>query len=146
MKKYDAILYYEPSINEKYEDRALASPSKYLGQTKAFQVNLDYIDPKYYANYSFGNLLQSSLNSMNSSYSSKVTDFGKWVVAEVTHHDRITGRSASKTFLIVFKTKGDGIVLSTNNRYRSISGVEQAASYIKSACGSLSNATQTKIG
>lgn len=145
MKKYDAILYYD-TINEDYDDRNYASMGSTVSQTKAFNVGLDYDDPKMYASYSFGNRLKSSLDSMNSNYSNKIVDFGKWVTVEVTHHDKISGRSASKTFLIVFKHKGDGIVLSTHNRYRTISGVDQAASYIRSACSSLQGSTQTKIG
>lgn len=147
MKKYDAILYYDQLVNEgAYDDRSYASPGSTMSNTKGFNVGINWDDPKLYAGHSFGNRLKSALDGMGSNYSNKVTDFGKWVTVEVTHHDRITGRSASKIFLVVFKQKGDGIVLSTHNRYRTISGVEQAASYIRSACGSLQGATQTKIG
>ena len=145
MKKYDAILYYEPIINEgAYDDRSYGS--KTIGDTRGFRVGRDWDDPKLFANHAFGNMLRTSLDSMSSGFSNKITDFGKWVSVEVTYHDKITGRSASKTFLIVFKIKGDGIVLSTHNRYRTISGVDQAASYIRSACNSLPSSTSTKIG
>lgn len=145
MKKYDAILYCDDSINESaYDDRVYGDNT--ISQTKGFRVGMDWDDPKLFANNSFGNILKSSLSSMSKGFSNKVVDFGKWVTAEVTYHDSITGRSASKIFLIVFKQKGNGIVLSTHNRYRTISGVEQAASYIKSACSSLSNSTSSKIG
>jgi hypothetical protein len=82
---------------------------------------------------------------MGNDFSSRVTDFGKWVTVDISHHNHITGRTSSKTFLIVFQQKGDGIVLSTHNRYRTISGVDQAASYIKSVASSLQNNTQSKF-
>ena len=83
---------------------------------------------------------------MNNGFSAEVVDFKKWVTVRVTHSNHITGKSASKTFLIVFKQKGDGIVLSTHNKYRTISGVDQAASYIRQVCNSLTNETNNKIG
>ena len=139
---YDAILYLEEPILEDDRSYATKIPS---GVTKFFKVAGSYDDPKLYANVAFGRTLASLLGNMTGGFSAKVTDFSKWVVVEITHHNQITGRSASKTFLIVFQQKGDGMVLSTHNRYRTISGVDQAASYIKSASSSLQNATQSKI-
>ena len=61
------------------------------------------------------------------------------VVVDVTYHHHISGRSASKTFLVVFdggpkgNDPGGGMVLSTANKWRTISGYSQAVSYIKSA-------------
>lgn len=145
MKKYDAILYIEDDncILES-DERIYAKDAPKT--TKGFKVSADWDDPKLYNHFSFGNLLKTNLDGMGKNFSNKIVDFKKWVTVEVTHHDIITGRSASKTFLIVFKEKGNGIVLSTHNRYRSISGVDQAASYIRAACGSLQSSTQTKIG
>lgn len=110
-----------------------------------------YDDPKLYASNAFGRMMLSDLNNWRDGYSAKVSDFGKWVVVEVTHHNYITGRSASKTFLVVFNggpkgtDKGGGMVLSTANKYRTISGYSQATSYIKSASGALESATSQKI-
>lgn len=148
--KYDAILVLNDQINEgvydygTYDDRSYAKGTSQ--PTRGFKVSTNWDNPKLYASFSFGNMLRSGLENMGSGYSSKVTDFGKWVVAEVNHHNIITGRTASKTFLIVFSTNKDGYVLSTHNRYRTISGVDQALSYIKSTCSSLPGATQSKIG
>jgi hypothetical protein len=83
---------------------------------------------------------------MGQGYSCQVVDFKKWVVVTVTHSNHVTGKSASKTFLVVFNPNKDGIVLTTHNRYRSISGVEQACSYIRSACTALQSETQNRIG
>jgi hypothetical protein len=96
-------------------------------------------------------MMASELNNWRSGYSAKVSDFGKWVVVEVTHHDYISGRSASKTFLVVFDggpkgtDKGGGMVLTTANKYRTISGYSQAVSYIKSVAGALESATSQKL-
>jgi len=147
-KQYDAILYVEPILNEALWNtpsdprvHARKTPSA----TKGFEVGFNWDDPRMYASNTFGSVLQNSLSGMGRGYSAKVCDFGKWVTAEVTYHNHVTGRSASKTFLIVFKHKGDGIILSTSNKYRSISGVDQAASYIKSASSALESACQNKL-
>lgn len=151
MSKYDAILVcnYEDMINE-WDDRANTSTAV-DGTDYRRQTSWDWDDPKLYAQNAFGRLLQMDLNNWRTGYSARVTDFGKWVTVDVTHHNFLTGRSASKTFLVVFNggPKGDdkagGIVLSTNNKWRSISGVSQASSYIKSACSALENSTSAKL-
>lgn len=145
-KKYDAILHIEPNINEAVSDPRTINKGKLPDITRGFSKYWDVNDPKMYNMFSFGNSIRQALNSMGSGFSCQVTDFKKWVVVVVTHSNTITGKSASKTFLIVFDLKKDGIVLSTHNRYRSISGVEQAISYIKNACSSLQSDTQNKIG
>lgn len=142
--KYDAILYVDAPINE--ADERIVARKAISGTTKYDKGSTEWYDPRYWAAHSFGSTLRTLLNSMGSNYSSEITDFGKWITVKVTYHDHITGRSSSKTFLIVFKQKGDGIVMSTHNRYRTISGVDQAGSYIRSTCGSLQNSAQTKIG
>lgn len=151
MSKYDAILVcnYEDMINE-WDDRANTSTAV-DGTDYRRQTSWDWDDPKLYAQNAFGRLLQMDLNNWRTGYSARVTDFGKWVTVDVTHHNFLTGRSASKTFLVVFNggpkgnDKAGGIVLSTNNKWRSISGVSQASSYIKSACSALENNTSVKL-
>ena len=144
MKKYDAILCVDNTdfINE--ADRKNASRNM-VGQDRYFNVSLQWDDPKLYNRYSFGQSLRSALNGLGNGWSCKVTDFNKWVVVDMQHHDIISGRTASKTVLIVFQDKGNGIVLSTHNKYRSISGVDQAISYIKNASNVLKDVNQTKI-
>lgn len=141
---YDAVLCVETPINETADDRMYAR--KYDMGPKGMQNFPDWDDPVLYGQLSFGNSLKQSLNNIGPGYSCKVTDFKKWVVVEVTYHNHITGRSSSKTFLIVFKEKGDGIILSTHNKYRTISGPSQASSYITSVAGTLRTDTQSKIG
>ena len=142
METYDAILYIEPSINE--DDRF---PTK-TGIDASPHGNTSYVywdDPKLWANNAFGRLLRNELNNMGNGFSAEVTDFAKWVVVKVNHHDYITGRTSSKTFLVVFNNKDAGIVLSTANKWRSISGYSQAVSYIKAASQVLRNSSSQKI-
>ena len=103
-------------------------------------------DPKLYNMFSFGNIVRQAIGNMGAEYSCQVTDFKKWVVVTVSHSNIITGKLSSKTFLIVFDLNKEGIVLSTHNRYRTISGVDQAISYIRSACQALQSDTQNRIG
>ena len=150
--KYDAVLVcdVESLINEGFgDDRSYtaAGPGKTAGATPYFW----YDDPKLYASNAFGRMMLQDLNAWKQGYSAKVSDFGKWVVVDVTYHHHVTGRSASKTFLVVFDggpkgtDKGGGIILSTANKWRTISGYSQAVSYIKAASGALESSTSQKI-
>lgn len=142
METYDAILYIEPSINEddRFPTKSTIDASPH-GNTQ--YVNWD--DPKLWANNAFGRLLRNELNNMGNGFSAEVTDFAKWVVVKVNHHNYITGRTSSKTFLVVFSHKEAGLVLSTANKWRSISGYSQAVSYIKAASQVLRNSSSQKI-
>lgn len=150
--KYDAVLIcnLDECINEDYGDPRSFTGAGY-GKVTGKTPYLWYDDPRLYAQNAFGKLMQADLSSWKQGYSAKVTDFGKWVVVEVTYHHHVTGRSASKTFLVVFDggpkgtDKGGGMVLSTANKWRTISGYSQAVSYIKSASGSLEGSTSQKI-
>lgn len=142
-EKYDAILCVDQMLNE--DDERMITRKHPVGYNKGFSQYVDVDDPTLYNTFSFGNSVKQSLNNMGNGFSAKVTDFKKWVVVEVSYHNVITGKSASKTFLIVFKNKGDGMVMSTHNKYRSISGVEQAISYMRSAASMLQNDTQNRL-
>lgn len=140
--KYDAILYIDPLINEDDRYNAKSKPdSGVYGPGKYVDVD----DPKLYTNNSFGRVLSNTINGFGTNYFGEVSDFGKWVVATVGYHDHISGHTAKKTFLVVFKDKGDGLVLSSSTKWRSISGVDQAASYIRSVCSSLQSEAQRKL-
>lgn len=149
--KYDTILIYTPdNINENYGDERFYGKTAPYGDAGKVPY-LWYDDPKLYANNAFGQQMLNDLNNWRKGYSAKVSDFGKWVVVEVTYHNVVSGRSASKTFLVVFDggpkgtDKGGGMVLTTANKYRTISGYSQASMYIKSASGALESATAQKI-
>ena len=140
--KYDAILYVEDEyINEGVgDDRMWAR--EYDPKSKGMNHFPDWDDPKMHAQFTFGNSLRTDLEGLGRGYRVKITDFKKWVVVDVEYHNHVSGKTAGKTFLIVFKNKGTGIVLSNHNRYRTISGPSQAGSYIRSAISSLTTATQ----
>lgn len=155
-RKYDAVLVCnsEDFINEAFGDERA-----YTGTSTTVPVGANaskvqyfwYDDPRLYASNAFGRMIQNDLNSWKPGYSAKVSDFGKWVVVDVTHHNHVTGRSASKTFLVVFdggpkgNDKAGGMVLTTANKWRTISGYSQACGYIKSASAALESDTARKI-
>lgn len=152
ISKYDAVLVCDTNefLTEAFGDeRSYTGAGQ--GKTTGAVPYLWYDDPRLYASNAFGRLIQNELNSWARGYSAKVTDFGKWVVVEVTYHHHVTGRSASKTFLVVFDggpkgtDKGGGMILSTANKWRTISGYSQAVSYIKSVCTSLESGTSQKL-
>ena len=150
--KYDAILVCNINdlINEGVGDDRFYGKNNVPKDTGKVPY-LWYDDPRLYASNAFGKTMLNDLNSFRTGYSAKVSDFGKWVTVEITYHNHVTGRSASKTFLVVFDggpkgtDKGGGMVMSTANKWRTISGYSQAVSYIKSAVSSLEGATTQKI-
>ena len=148
-KEYDVILevdYNLNDLNEGIDNRNYAN-SPFGGYEKPIKGSYsNYIDPKFYASWSFGRQLRSILNGMGSGYSNEVTDFGQEIVVRVTHSDTVTGRSSSKTFLIIFTDKkGNAMVKNHSNKWRSVSGIDQAASYIRSISSNLQANTQQKI-
>lgn len=142
--KYDSVLYLDNDYI--LENDRIAGGSGLDAAYHSIQPGAPYNwdDPKLYNNFTFGRIIKRAIES-TSGYFAEVSDFRKWVVVKVTYHNYENSRTASKTFLIVFKHKGDGMVMSTHNKYRTINGVDQAVSYIKSACNALQNSTQTKI-
>lgn len=141
--KYDAVLCVVPDTNNDYsfvvevDDRAFGANKTTVGAEigpPAYRI-----DPKYWGSNSFGATVQQALNNMGREWSCKVSDFKKYVVVEVTYHNMITCKSASKTYLIVFDEGQNGIVMSHMSKWRTISGCSQAISYIQSASQSLKN-------
>lgn len=122
--------------------RALSAATGPSQDKGAYSKYLYYQDPKLFAQWAFGKQLQSYLGNVGYGYSVEVSDFGRYVSARLTYSNPPTGKTASKTFLIVFDPDGKtGNIFQTSNRYRTFSGVSQAASYIKSSVSSLRNAT-----
>lgn len=141
----DAILYLDPSlINESYDKRTSPGIANNGYNTGPGGI-VDYDDPKLYSAVNFGRQLQNYLNNMGNGYWSEVSDFGKYVSVVVGHHNPATGRSATKHFIIAFQLNGLGTLFSSATKWRTISGVGQAASYIKSITGTLSGANANKI-
>lgn len=138
--KYDAILYFQQPILE-HDERIL--PGRIMGTSDTGPNGIaGRDDPKMYSSQNFGKVIQDKLNNIGNGYYAEVTDFGKYIVITVGYHNVITGRSATKHFLTVFDGKlGNGLIMSSHSRWRSISGVSQAADYIRSAVNNLKNLT-----
>lgn len=139
--KYDAILYVTEPVNETLADRRMGdtvSKGKVNPSWGSKTGYLDYLSPEITSAFSFGQTIKRAIE--DSSLAVEVSDFGPWISVRCTATNVATGRSASKTFLIVFQHKSRGVVMSTSNKWRTIDGYSQAASYIKSACSSLRGA------
>lgn len=150
--KYDAVLICNETnecISEAYDKRVNTNDG--YGKTTGPTTYVDWDDPTLYASNAFGKRMQSELSSLGQGYSAEVSDFGKWVVVNIKHHNVITGRTSSKVFLVVFTggKKGNdpagGLVVSNANKWRTISGFSQAISYIRSAASALEYSTSQKI-
>ena len=153
LEEYDGILVLDKNaINEAALDnlmgrgpgdvRSLSAAVGPYQDTGAYSDYFYWQDPKLFASWSFGKQLQNSLTNVGYGYGCEVSDFGRYVTCKITYSNPPTGRTASKTFLVVFYPDGKkGNIYQTSNRYRTFSGVSQAASYIKSSVSSLRNAT-----
>ena len=99
---------------------------------------IDAYDWRLYNGAGFGRRLQSMLGGGNG-YSYEVTDMGKYVSVRGTYHNLAKGTSRSKVFIVAFDNPkvGDGKVFATSTKWRTISNVEQAASYIKTTIQAL---------
>lgn len=151
--EFDGILVFDKeSINEDSlnnltglgpgDVRALSATVGPYQDRGAYSQYLNYQDPKLFAQWSFGKQIQNNLTNVGNGYACEVGDFGRYVSVKVTYSNPPTGRTASKSFLVVFDPDGKkGNVFQTSNRYRTFSGVSQATSYIKSCVSSLRDKT-----
>lgn len=142
-KKYDAILVFDEPINE----ASRIKPGMADGSMHGPGGVVDIDDPKLRANDSLGRYIQQSLTSMGYGFWGEVSDFGKWVVVTVGHHNYITGKTATKTFLIVFNhdKRYTSVVMTSSTKWRTITSYDQAVSYIKSCANLLSNETNRRM-
>ena len=141
----DAILYLDPDlIKEAADPRSL--PGKHvLGYDTGPGGTVNWDDPKLYMSTNFGKQLQNSLNSIGNGFWAEVSDFGKYVTVTVGHHNTVSGRSSTKHFVIVFQKDGIGTIFTSATKWRTISGVSQAASYIKSLSGAIESSSANKL-
>lgn len=143
LQDIDTILVLDNRLDEQADPRTITRkvPSGTFYGSKYLQL-----DPFLSTPIAFGRAIQRSLNNIGDGYSCSVDDFGGSVVVRMTYTNPATARSASKTFLIRFNDKsGDGIVMASSAKYRTISGISQAESYIRSASSALVNATSSQI-
>ena len=151
LESFDSVLVFEPMVNEEdirdlighgQADVRATSTSLPKFDKGLYSRYLTYNDPKLYTDWAFGKQIQTSIGNIGPGYGCEVADYGKYVSVKVTYSNAPTGKTASKTFLIVFDPDGSkGNIFQTSNRYRTFSGVSQATSYIKSCASSLKSLT-----
>ena len=83
----------------------------------------------------FGQTLSRSLSNLGNGYSAEVSDFGQHVVCRVAYHSTGSGKGVEKTYVVFFTDpkRGDGLVFASSTKWRTISSVSQAVSYITSS-------------
>ena len=84
-------------------------------------------------------------NNIGNGLWAEVSDFGKYVTVVAGYHNTVSGRSSTKHFIIVFQKDGVGTIFTSSTKWRTISGVGQAASYIKSLSGAIESSAANKI-
>ena len=96
----------------------------------------------------YGTIVRNQLEGgLGKGYSVKCTDFGTDIVVDISYHDQQTGRTSAKSFLIKMSNKtGEGWIKASAYRYRSINGVDQAISYIRSVASNLRSLTAQQYG
>lgn len=141
MEKIDTILFVTDNnhVNEVNVDSRMHSGGLHAPAWGSKTGYLDSYGPDIYSQMAFGNVMQRAINDPSNGITCEVSDFGPWVSVRVTAHNTVSGRSATKVFMVVFQAKTKGIVMSTSNKWRTIDGYQQAISYIRSASSALKN-------
>lgn len=143
-KQIDYVLIVENTINEAQTDIRnynTGLPSVDINPVGRY---IGVRDPKLMVSWAFGKILQRELNNLGSNYTCQVFDCGGEVSVTVSCCEPSTGRTASKSFIIVFDSKnGNGTIKSSSTRWRSVSGISQVVTYIKSVASNLSSFTNT---
>lgn len=97
-------------------------------------------DWKVWNGTGYGQLLQRSVKP-GPGYSLDVHDCGQYISATAHYQNPATGKKISQAFLIVLNSpdKGDGTVFLASTKWRTVSSVNQAASYISSTIQALAS-------
>lgn len=142
-KKYDAILVLNTPVNE--ASRIIKGQPSGTEHGPGNYVDID--DPQLYMTNNIGRYLSNAFTNLGQGYWGEVSDFGKWIVVTAGHHNYATGRTSTKTFLIVFNHDKNysSVVMSSSTKWRTITSPDQAISYIKSYVSQLSNDTNRKL-
>ena len=138
------VLYIQSENLNEGADRRSVNTKMVNGLDRGPNGIVNYDDPRLYTATNFGRQLQTMLSNSNNFWA-EVSDFGRYVVVTAGYHNTVSGRSATKHFVIAFDPDGVGTVFTSATKWRSISGVSQAASYIKSACNPLESSASNKI-
>ena len=143
----EAVLYISQPINEIFDPRTVGKKgpraASLSGAGPGNQTSMT--DWRAWSSAGFGQRLQGSLSSLGKGYSAEVTDFGQFVAVRASYHNTVTGKCVSKTYVVAFEdiNKGDGRVMVTSQKWRTISSYDQAASYIISSIRNYSSQTSS---
>lgn len=143
MKQVDYALVVEPNINEARrmaDDGRVGGTWNSQGGDMGPDGMIGRYDWRVWSGSGFGKRLSNYLSNRDG-YSYDVSDFGQVVVVTARYHCVGTAKGVEKTFAIVFHdpNKGNGLVYNTSTRWRTISSVDQASSYISGVMNSLAS-------
>lgn len=141
---FDTILELDCPINEINEKRDERLDTLKIG-TKTITGASDYTQQAWfmnpYDNFSLGSYVRGGL-SLGRGFSTRVFDMGTDIVVHIEYYDIGTCKTASAYFLIkLLNKKGEGCVKASSNRYRTISTIGEAISYISSRAKALPSYT-----
>lgn len=137
----DVVLYLVNNICEAGDGRVQGRSNATGALDKGPGGYINRYDWRVWNGSGFGQRISASLNNMGKGYSAEVSDFGQYVVIRASYHNTATGKGVHKTFAVVFDNPkiGDGKVFNTSTKWRTISNVDQAASYINSTIRSMAS-------
>lgn len=126
-------------INEAADGRYMGRSNTHGAADQGPGGMINRYDWRVWSGSGYGKRLQAALGGGNG-YAFEVTDMGQYVSVRATYHNSATGKTVSKTFIIVFDDPkfGDGRIFATSTKWRTISSLDQAASYIRSTIQSMS--------
>lgn len=139
---FDTILEIQQPINEKRDERldTLRIGTKTISGAADYQKQAWFMNP--YDNFSLGSYIRSGLENLGRGFSTQVFDFGSDIAVHIEYYDIGTCKTAGANFLIkILNKKGEGCVKSSSNRYRTISTIGEAISYISSRGKALASYT-----
>lgn len=89
----------------------------------------------------YGQILQREANPGGKGYSVDVLDCGQHISVTAHYQSPATGKKISQSFIVVLKSpkSGNGTIFMTSTKWRTVSSVQQAASYIRSSIKTLAN-------
>lgn len=103
-------------------------------------------DWKVWDGTGYGQRLQREANPGGKGYSVDVHDCGRQISCTAHYQSPATGKKVSQSFIVILNTpdKGDGTVFMTSTKWRTVSSISQAATYISSTIRSLASLADQK--
>lgn len=103
-------------------------------------------DWKVWDGTGYGQRLQREANPGGKGFSIDVHDCGQQISCTAHYQSPGSGKKVSQSFIIVLNRpdRGDGTVFMTSTKWRTVSSISQAASYINSTIRSLASIADQK--